>query len=136
MEEQENKKVDEKEKKKVDEPDEVWKLNKGDAITYHIDVLNKDNNTSNAFSVSLPLNKAVEWISVNNTAVVDNELKFVTNYMENNGGGEVHLIVIDLKKQQLVSDTILETIETTENQRSQLTLYNEYENFGRCQFPQ
>jgi hypothetical protein len=114
----------------VEEPDEVWKLNEGATITYNIDVLNKDNDTSNAFSVSLALNKSLDWISVQNTVVVDNELKFLTNYMENNGDSEVHLVVIDLKKQQLVSDTILDTVETTEIQRSNITIYNEYENFG------
>lgn len=114
----------------VNEPDDVWKLNEGDTVTYNIDVLNKDNETSNAFSVSLPLNKALDWISINNIVVVDNELKFVTDYRKNNGDGEIHLIVIDLKKQQLVSDTILDTVKTTENERSQITFYNEYENFG------
>lgn len=115
----------------AEEPEEPWDLKEGDTVTFNIDVLNKNEDKTDSFSVSSKLTKPVSWISVYNTILVNNELKLITTHSQNNGDNELHLVTIDLKKQQLLSDTILDTSQSTEKIRSYFNTYNDYENFGQ-----
>lgn len=114
----------------VKDPEEPWKLNEGDTFSYDIDVLNKDENKTDSFSVNLKLNSPVSWISVNNIVLVNNELKFITSLSRNDGDNELHLVTIDLKDQQLLSDTILDIGESNENVRTDFQSYDNYQNLG------
>ena len=113
------------------DPDETWKLNEGESYTYDIDILNKNENKTVSFSVSSKLTKHVSWISVNNTVLVNNELKLITTHTRNNGDNEIHLVIIDLKKQQLLNDIILDTTASNENMRTYYQSYNDHENYGQ-----
>lgn len=115
----------------IEEPDLGWGLEKGDILTYNIDVLNKKENTSVTFSVQSKLNRQANWISIGNIAVVNNELKLITNHTQRNIDEEVHLIIIDINKQQLLSDTILETNSSTDTTRTSVQFYNDYYNLAQ-----
>lgn len=113
----------------IEEPKDVWKLENGDSYTYNIDILNKKDNSLASISVQAELGKPVNWISISNTAMVGNQLKLIVNQIQNNGSEELHLVVIDLEKQLLVSDTVLESVTSNEATRASIQLYNDYANF-------
>ncbi|AWE08550.1 hypothetical protein DCE79_14750 [Lysinibacillus sp. 2017] len=115
----------------VKEPDQILSLGKDDKITYIIDVLNKKDNTSDEFPVQLELNKNFDWNSINNVAVVNNELKLITTNVQHNGIQEMHLVQIDLNKQQLLSDTILNSTSDDEITRKSIGFYNDYYNLAQ-----
>ena len=111
-------------------PEETWKLDKGDTFTYNIDVLDKEKNTSSTISVQSQLKKKVNWISMSNVALVNNELKLIVHHMQNNGEEEIHLVIIDMNTERLLSDTVIESGSRNESTRTSSQFYNDYYNFG------
>lgn len=111
-------------------PDKIWDLEKGDKFTYTIDVLNKEENTSTQFPVQLELNKQFDWIWINHIAVFNNELRLITTHVQNDGITEMHLVQIDMKKQQLLSDTLL---DSTSNDES-IEFFNAYYDLAKEEY--
>lgn len=99
-------------------------------ITYTIDVLNKEENTSTQFPVQLELNKEFDWIWINHIAVFNNELRLITTHVQNDGITEIHLVQIDMNKQQLLNDTLL---DSTSNDES-IEFFNDYYNLAKEEY--
>lgn len=111
----------------VEEPNEAWKF---EDYSYSIDILDKVKNERTSFEIPSKINKKINWITINNTSVVDNELRLFVRYMLNKGDEEFHIVIIDLNTQQLVSESPIETVINDEAVYTQLELYNQYHYLG------
>lgn len=114
----------------VEEPNEAWNFKENDSFSYQVDFLDKVKEERTTFEVPSKLNKLVNWITINNTSVVDNELKLFVRYFLNNGNEEFYIVTIDLNKQQLLNENLIETIPNDKAVRNHLELYNQYHHLG------
>ena len=114
----------------VEEPNETWKLNEGDSYSYRFDLLDKIKNDRITFDIQSKLNKKVNWLTVHSITVVNNEVKLLVRHYLNNGDEEFYIVIIDLNKQQLVSESSIETVTNDEAMYTNLEIYNQYHNLG------
>lgn len=114
----------------VKEPDDIWKLSAGDRLVYEIDVLNKATKDSHSFTVHSKLEQDAHWITLEKAVVVGNELKVLTKHVSDSRKEVVHLTTFDMKKEQMVDDIILDTIQSTDAIYMNVSLYNEYFHIG------
>lgn len=112
----------------VKEPYYDWNLNADDGYSYKIDVLNKAQNKKTSFEVQSESENKLHWMSIADTTVVNNDLKILLKQVKNNGDEELYLVTIDLKKQQLLSESLIDTASGNETIRKSIDLYNRYLN--------
>lgn len=115
----------------VEEPSDTWELNEGDSYAYQIDLLNKADNKKVSFEVQSEIKNKFNWIAIMNIAVVNNEMKLFVRQFKNNGDEEVYVIIIDLKKQQILSESLVDTVTNDENTRTSIELHNSYYNLAQ-----
>lgn len=115
----------------VEEPRGTWELNEGDTYSYQIDLLNKSDNKKVSFEVKSELKNRFNWITIMNIAVENNEMKLFVRQIKNNGDEEVYIITIDLKKQEILSESLVDTVTNDENTRESIELHNSYYNLAQ-----
>ncbi|MGN7477469.1 hypothetical protein ACTHOQ_06410 [Solibacillus silvestris] len=115
----------------VEEPSGTWELSEGDPYSYHIDLLDKANNKKVSFEVQSEMKNKLNWMSIINIAVVNNEMKLFERHVKNNGDEEFYVVIIDLKKQQLLSESLIDTVTSGENIGKSFELYNSYYNLAQ-----
>lgn len=115
----------------VEEPSGTWNLSEGDTYSYQIDLLNKADNKKVSFEVQSELKNKFNWITIMNIAVVNNEMKLLVRQIKNNGDEEVYVIIIDLKNQQLLSESLVDSVTNDENTRTSIDLHNSYYNLAQ-----
>lgn len=114
----------------AEEPNEVWKLKENDSNSYKIDLIDKVKNERITFEVPTQFNSEINWISIIDTSVVNNELKLFVRNTLNNRNENFYLVIIDLIKQQLVSESLIETITSKELVNSYMQVHNQYHHLG------
>lgn len=114
----------------VKEPEEGWKVKEGNTYSYEIDVLDKVKDEKTSFTIESQLKNRYNWVFYNDITVVDNELKLIVKQMDNDGSEKMYQVIIDLKKQQLLSETLLEEATTDDTTRRSIDSYNSYSNLG------
>lgn len=115
----------------VEEPSETWELNEGDEYSYHIDLLDKVNNEKVSFEVQSEMKTKLSWMSIINIAVVNNEMKLFERHVKNNGDEEFYVVIIDLKQQQLLSESLIDTMKSDDNLGKGFELHNSYDNLAQ-----
>lgn len=114
----------------VKEPEEGWKVKEGNTYSYEIDILDKVKDEKTSFTIESQLKNRYNWVFYNDITVVDNELKLIVKQMDNDGSEKMYQVIIDLKKQQLLSETLLEEATTDDTTRRSIDSYNSYSNLG------
>lgn len=114
----------------VKEPEEGWKVKEGNTYSYEIDILDKVKDKKTSFTIESQLKNRYNWVFYNDITVVDNELKLIVKQMDNDGSEKMYQVIIDLKKQQLLSETLLEEATTDDTTRRSIDSYNSYSNLG------
>ncbi|MGE7983496.1 hypothetical protein [Solibacillus sp. NPDC093137] len=114
----------------VKEPEEGWKVKEGNTYSYEIDVLDKVKDEKTSFTIESQLKNRYNWVFYSDITVVDNELKLITKQVDNDGSEKMYHVIIDLKKQQLLSETLLEEATTDESTRKSIDSYNSYSYLG------
>lgn len=114
----------------VKEPEEGWKVKEGNTYSYEIDVLDKVKDEKTSFTIESQLKNRYNWVFYDDITVVDNELKLIVKQMDNDGSEKMYQVIIDLKKQQLLSETLLEEATTDDTTRRSIDSYNSYSNLG------
>lgn len=114
----------------MNEPEEGWKIKEGDTYSYEVDILDKVKDEKTSFTIESQLKNRYNWVFYNDITVVDNELKLIVKQMDNDGSEKMYQVIIDLKKQQLLSETLLEEATTDDTTRRSIDSYNSYSNLG------
>lgn len=114
----------------VKEPYEDWSLNTEGNYSYKVDVLNKAENKKTSFEVQSASKNKFHYMSIINTTVVNNDLKIILKQVKNNGDEELYVVTIDMKKQQLLSESLVDTALGDEKIRNSFDFYNRYYNIG------
>ena len=112
------------------EPEEGWKVKAGDTYSYEVDILDKVKDEKTSFSIKSQLNNRYNWVFYSDITVVNNELKLIVKQVDNDGSEKMYQVIIDLKKQQLLSETLLEEAAIDESTRTSIEAYNSYSNLG------
>lgn len=114
----------------VKEPEEGWKVKEGNTYSYEIDVLDKVKDEKTSFTIESQLKNRYNWVFYSDITVVDNELKLIAKQVDNDASEKMYHVIIDLKKQQLLSETLLEEATTDESTRKSIDSYNSYSYLG------
>ncbi|AMO86549.1 hypothetical protein B857_02009 [Solibacillus isronensis B3W22] len=114
----------------MNEPEEGWKIKEGDTYSYEVDILDKVKDEKTSFTIESQLKNRYNWVFYNDITVIDNELKLIVKQMDNDGSEKMYQVIIDLKKQQLLSETLLEEATTDDTTRRSIDSYNSYSNLG------
>lgn len=115
-------------------PDNIWELAVGDDLIYEVDILNKADDSVQSFTVKSKLEAAANWIRLEHIDIIGNELKFVANLSNGNGNEKAYLTTVDMKSQQVTSNTMIEMIYSEEAIQSQesiqmsINFYGDYNN--------
>ena len=112
----------------VKEPYEDWSLNTEGEYSYKVDVLNKVENKKTSFEVPSASKNKLHYMSIINTTVVNNDLKIILKQVKNNGDEELYIVTIDMKKQQLLSENLIDSALGDEKTRKSFDFYNRYSN--------
>lgn len=112
------------------EPEEGWKVKAGDTYSYEVDVLDKVKDEKTSFSIKSQLDNRYNWVFYSDITVVNNELKLIVKQVDNDGSEKMYHVIIDLKKQQLLSETLLEEATMDETTRRSIDSHNSYSNLG------
>lgn len=112
------------------EPEEGWKVKEGDTYSYEVDVLDKVKDENTSFAIESQLKNRYNWVFYNDITVVDNDLKLIVKQVDNDGSEKMYHVIIDLKKQQLLSETLLEEATMDETTRRSIDSHNSYSNLG------
>ncbi|MEK4532906.1 hypothetical protein [Solibacillus sp. FSL K6-1554] len=110
----------------VKEPEEGWKVKEGNPYSYEIDVLDKVKDEKTSFTIESQLKNRYNWVFYSDITVVDNELKLIAKQVDNDASEKLYHVIIDMKKQQLLSETLLEEATTDEATRKSIDSYNSY----------
>ncbi|OBW57177.1 hypothetical protein A9986_10565 [Solibacillus silvestris] len=114
----------------VKDPEEAWKVKEGETYSYKIDVLDKVKDTTSSFEIQSQLKSRLNWVYFSNLTVVDNELKLLVRQVDQYGSEQLYLVIIDLKKQQLLSESLIDEVANDENTSTSINSYNTDYNFG------
>ena len=114
----------------VKDPEEAWKVKEGETYSYKIDVLDKVKDTTSSFEIQSQLKSRLNWVYFSNLTVVDNELKLLVRQVDQYGSEQLYLVIIDLKKQQLLSESLIDEVANDENTSTSINSYNMDLNFG------
>lgn len=114
----------------VKDPEEAWKVKEGETYNYKVDVLDKVKDTTSSFEIKSQLKSRLKWVFYSDITVVDNELKLLVRQENHDGREQLYHVIIDLKKQQLLSETLIEEVASDENTRASIDSYNTNFNLG------
>ncbi|WP_339195639.1 hypothetical protein MKY27_13390 [Solibacillus sp. FSL R5-0449] len=114
----------------VKDPEEAWKVKEGETYSYKVDVLDKVKDTTSSFEIKSQLKSRLNWVFYIDITVVDNELKLLVKQVNHDGREQLYQVMIDLKKQQLLSETLIEEVASDENTRASIDSYNTNFNLG------
>lgn len=102
----------------------------GDTYSYEVDVLDKVKDEKTSFAIKSQLKNRFNWVFYSDITIVDNELKLLVKQVDNNGSEKMYHVIIDLKEQQLLSETLLEEATMDESTRTSIDSYNTYSHLG------
>ncbi|WP_339172986.1 hypothetical protein MKY51_13735 [Solibacillus sp. FSL R5-0691] len=114
----------------VKDPEEAWKVKDGETYSYKIDILDKAKDTKSSFEIQSQLKSRLNWVYFSNITVVDNELKLLVKQLDQYGNEQLYLVIIDLKKQQLLSESLIDEVGNDENTSTSIQSYNTEFNLG------
>ncbi|MER2119696.1 MAG: hypothetical protein ABS935_05470 [Solibacillus sp.] len=114
----------------VKEPYDEWSLNTEGEYSFKVEVLNKAENKKTSFEVPSASKNKLHYMSIINTTVVNNDLKIILKQVKDNGDEELNLVTIDMKNQQLLSESLVDTALGDEKIRRNFDFYNKYNNIG------
>lgn len=114
----------------VKDPEEVWKVKEGETYSYKVDVLDKVKDTTSSFEIKSQLKSRLNWVFYSDITIVDNELKLLVRQVNHDGREQLYHVIIDLKKQQLLSESLIEEVASDENTRASIDSYNTNFNLG------
>lgn len=114
----------------VKEPYDEWSLNTEGEYSFKVEVLNKAENKKTSFEVPSASKNKLHYMSIINTTVVNNDLKIILKQVKDNGDEELYLVTIDMKNQQLLSESLVDTALGDEKIRRNFDFYNKYNNIG------
>ena len=108
----------------VKDPEEAWKVKEGETYSYKVDVLDKVKDTTSSFEIKSQLKSRFNWVFYSDITIVDNELKLLVKQVNHDGREQLYHVIIDLKKQQLLSESLIEEVASDENTRMNIESYN------------
>ncbi|MFL0583336.1 hypothetical protein ACH0B6_12220 [Solibacillus silvestris] len=114
----------------VKDPEEAWKVKEGETYSYKIDVLDKVKDTTISFEVKSQLKSRLNWVFYSDITIVDNELKLLVRQVDHDGSEKMYHVIIDLRNQKLLSESLIEEVASDENKRSSIDSYNTNFNLG------
>lgn len=114
----------------VKDPEEAWKVKEGETYSYKVDVLDKVKKTTSSFEIQSQLKSRLNWVFYSDLTVVNNELKLLVRQVNHDGREQLYHVIIDLKKQQLLSESLIEEVTSDENTRASIESYNTNFNLG------
>ena len=108
----------------VKDPEEAWKVKESETYSYKVDVLDKVKDTTSSFEIKSQLKSRFNWVFYSDITIVDNELKLLVKQVNHDGREQLYHVIIDLKKQQLLSESLIEEVASDENTRMNIESYN------------